>query len=80
MGILHGPGQSNTDLSLIKLFPLKWPNERTNVEFRTEFFNVFNHPIFADPDNWVSDGPSFGTITNTVANPRIIQFALKVNF
>jgi hypothetical protein len=80
IGILRGPGQFNTDLSLIKLFPLKWPNERTNVEFRTEFFNVFNHPIFGDPVSNISYGPSFGTITNTVANPRIIQFALKVNF
>ena len=80
MGILHGPGQANTDLSLIKVFPLKWPNEGTNVEFRTEFFNAFNQTNFADPDNTVSDGPSFGHVTTTVFNPRIIQFALKLNF
>jgi hypothetical protein len=43
MGILRGPGQFNTDLSLIKLFPLG-SNERRNVEFRTEFFNAFNQP------------------------------------
>jgi len=77
MGILRGPDQLNTDLSVIKLFPV---TERTNVEFRTEFFNVFNHPIFSDPDNTFSDGPSFGHITTTAANPRIVQFALKVNF
>ena len=77
MGILRGPDQLNTDLSLIKLFPV---TERTNVEFRTEFFNAFNHPIFSDPDNTVSDGPSFGHITTTASNPRVIQFALKVNF
>ena len=59
MGILHGPGQANTDLSLIKVFPLKWPNEGTNVEFRTEFFNAFNQTNFADPDNTVSDGSWF---------------------
>ncbi|MGH9642164.1 MAG: hypothetical protein ACRD3Q_07025, partial [Terriglobales bacterium] len=80
MGILHGPSQINTDLSVGKLFPLKWPSERTNVEFRTEFFNAFNHSIFSDPDNTVSDGPSFGHITTTASNPRIIQFALKLNF
>jgi hypothetical protein len=80
MGILHGPGQANTDLSVIKLFPLKWPNEGTNVEFRTEFFNAFNQTNFADPDNTVSDGPGFGHITTTVSNPRIIQFALKLSF
>jgi hypothetical protein len=78
MGILRGPAQYNTDLSIIKLFPV---TERTNVEFRTEFFNAFNHPIFIDPDNTVSDGPSsFGHITTMAANPRIMQFALKVNF
>ena len=79
MGILHGPGQFNTDLSLIKLFPLRF-REGMNVEFRSEFFNVFNHANFSDPDLYASDGPSFGQITTTIANPRIIQFALKVNF
>jgi len=77
MGILHGPGQANTDLSVIKMFPL-W--ERTNLEFRSEFFNVFNQTNFQDPDNTVSDGPSFGHITSTLSNPRIVQFALKLNF
>jgi Carboxypeptidase regulatory-like domain/TonB-dependent Receptor Plug Domain/TonB dependent receptor len=79
MGILGGPSQINTDLSLIKLFPLG-SRERANLEFRAEFFNAFNHPIFSDPDNTVSDGPSFGHITTTASNPRVIQFALKVNF
>jgi hypothetical protein len=78
MGILHGPDQVNTDLSLIKLFPI---HETLNVEFRTEFFNAFNHPNFQDPDLYASDGPgAFGHITETYGNPRIIQFALKVNF
>jgi hypothetical protein len=79
MGILHGPGQFNTDISLIKTFPLPL-REAMNVEFRTEFFNAFNHPSFSDPDNFFSNGPSFGTITTMLNNPRIIQFALKVNF
>ena len=77
MGILHGPGQANTDLSVIKMFPL-W--ERTNLEFRSELFNVFNQVNFQDPDNTVSDGPSFGHITSTLSNPRIVQFALKLSF
>jgi hypothetical protein len=79
MGILHGPGQVNIDLSLIKIFPLGF-REGMNVEFRSEFFNAFNHPNFQDPDLYVSDGPAFGRVTATYGNPRIIQFALKVNF
>ena len=79
MGILRGPSQVNTDLSLIKMFPLGF-KESANLEFRTEFFNAFNHPIFSDPDNYVSDGPSFGTITSTVSSPRVLQFALKLSF
>ncbi len=79
MGILHGPGQINTDLSLVKIFPLRF-REGMNVEFRSEFFNAFNHPYFQDPDLYKSDGPAFGRITETYGNPRIIQFALKVNF
>lgn len=78
MGILHGPDQINTDLSVIKLFPI---HESVNVEFRSEFFNAFNHPNFQDPDLFYSDGPAaFGHITETYGNPRILQFALKVNF
>jgi hypothetical protein len=79
MGILHGPSQVNTDLSIIKMFPLG-RNDHTNLEFRTEFFNAFNHPIFSDPDNYVSDGPTFGVINSTASNPRIVQFALKLGF
>ncbi len=78
-GIVHGPDAVNTDLSVIKLFPLKW-RERANVEFRAEFFNVFNHPIFSDPATNIAAGPTFGEITTTASNPRIIQFALKLNF
>ena len=79
VGIVRGPSQVNTDLSIIKMFPIPW-RESTNVEFRTEFFNVFNHPIFANPDLGASDGPQFGQITSTASNPRLIQFALKLNF
>lgn len=78
MGILHGPNQVNTDLSIIKLFPLGL-NDHTNLEFRTEFFNAFNHPIFSDPDLFASD-TTFGQITSTASNPRIMQFALKFSF
>jgi len=77
MGILRGPGQFNTDLSISKLFRL---TERANLEFRTEFFNAFNNAVFADPDNTVTDVGSFGHITSTVSNPRVMQFAFKLSF
>jgi hypothetical protein len=80
VGTVRGPSQVNTDLSLIKLFAVPWPNDAANIEFRTEFFNAFNHPVFDNPDVGASDGPAFGQITNTVSNPRLIQFALKLNF
>ena len=57
MGILRGPSQVNTDLSLIKLFSLG-SQKLANLKFRTEFFNAFNHLIFSDTDNPVSDGPA----------------------
>ncbi len=78
-GILRGPGQNNTDLSLIKNFSPRWPNETAAVEFRAELFNAFNHPQFSDP-GYAVDGASFGAITGTAVAPRIAQFALKLSF
>ena len=80
VGIVHGPGQVNTDFAVLKKIPVSWPGEGANVEFRTEFFNAFNHPQFSDPDAIVSDGPTFGHILSTAVNPRVIQFALKFSF
>ncbi len=79
VGIVNGPGQNNSDLAVIKRTPVGWPTEVSNVEFRTEFFNVFNHPQFANP-NTEFTSTAFGTITSTSVNPRVIQFALKFNF
>ena len=58
------------------------------IEFRTEFFNIFNHPYFSMPATGYAGSPTangFGTITSTVqggvASPeRLIQFALKFIF
>lgn len=79
VGIVKGPGQVNTDLAIIKKIVVGWPAEAANVEFRTEFFNVFNHPQFADPDTNLSS-PTFGQILATAVNPRVMQFALKFSF
>jgi hypothetical protein len=74
-----GPGQNNTDLALIKRTSFRWLGEGRNIEFRAEFFNAFNHPQFGNPVTNVSS-PAFGVISSTSVNPRVIQFALKLNF
>ena len=73
-GILSGPALSNTDFSVLKDFPFR---DRYRVQFRSEFFNVFNQVNFGLPDSTVTDGPgAFATIRS--ASPgRVIQFALK---
>jgi len=85
VGILDGPGQHNWDVALLKKFKLGWPREGTALEFRTEFFNAFNHPQFGDPDTaFTGSTPAtkgtFGTITTTIVSPRVLQFALKLSF
>ncbi len=51
---LIGPGQNVFDGSLRKEFAV---TESQRLEFRAEFFNFFNHPNFAQPDNFIDDGP-----------------------
>ncbi len=71
----YGPGFVNTDLSLIKDTRIR---ERINTEFRAEFFNVFNHANFKNPNGGVNNS-LFGVITSA-RDPRIGQLALKINF
>ena len=76
--ILEGPGETTADLSARKFFNL---TERVNLEFRAELFNAFNHPIFSQPDPFITDGPgAAGVITSTVIPQRQVQFALKLHF
>jgi Carboxypeptidase regulatory-like domain/TonB dependent receptor len=77
--ILRGPNERNVDFSFLRRFPLKWMERSTMVEFRAEFFNVFNFVNFANPVTDIEAG-TFGQIQNTSTSPRIIQFALKYNF
>jgi hypothetical protein len=80
---LSGPGFVNTDFSVIKHFAL--PREGMRLDFRTEFFNLFNHPQWGTPGGNLSGADfnspaTFTTINYTVNNPRLIQFALKLAF
>jgi hypothetical protein len=74
---VYGPDFVNTDFSVIKQFNLPWENMRLN--FRTEFFNLFNHAQFGQPISDVRQA-AFGAVNSTVNNPRLVQFALKLTF
>jgi hypothetical protein len=77
IGIIRGPDQVNFDVSVIKNTRL---TERQNLQFRTEFFNIANHPVFANPTTARNNASLFGVINSTIGNPRLIQFALKYSF
>jgi hypothetical protein len=79
---LYGPRYVNTDMSFIKHFPLR---ESMQLDFRAEFFNIWNHPHFfmnGGPSGMqdVNASSSFGVVNATLNDPRVIQFALKLKF
>jgi hypothetical protein len=88
---LRGPGYVNFDLAFAKTTAI---NERLKLEFRAEFFNIFNHANFLNPNvinngdgTFASGAPGtninstsgFGQISGTY-DPRIIQFGLRLAF
>jgi hypothetical protein len=54
-------------------------NKCARLQFRAEFFNLFNHPQFDLPNSSIGS-PSAGRISSTVGTPRDIQFSLRVSF
>jgi hypothetical protein len=72
----RGPRYWDVTLAVLKNFRI---TEASSVQFRGEFFNLFNHANFADP-NFALDSGTFGRITAQRNDPRIIQLAMKVNF
>jgi len=75
--IIRGPKQIDTDLSIIKSIPV---TESQRIEFRAEFFNLFNNVNFANPVSIISPSVNFGSIVSTTTGPRVVQFALKYTF
>ncbi len=73
--LIVGPGIFNLDMGLYKNFRL---TEQVKLQFRSEYFNAFNHPNFGGPDMDVTSG-STGVISSA-ADGREIQFALKLLF
>jgi len=80
IGILLGPGQFNWDMSLTKMTKVGGIREDATLQFRAEFFNAFNHPQFSNPAVVDVSKATFGNITTTSVNPRLIQFGLKYAF
>lgn len=74
--VMRGPGAVSFDFGLMKIFAV---TERTKLQFRSEFFNAFNTPRFNNPFAAVNTPARFGRI-ESAADPRIIQFALKIFF
>jgi hypothetical protein len=72
----HGPGINNFDLALLKDTKL---TETVDLQFRAEFFNVFNHTQFQNANGNISSSASFGFVQGA-ADPRIGQLSLKLNF
>ena len=74
--IISGPGLANVNLTLARTFPL--PERFGALQFRSEIFNLLNHPNFGQPDGTLAD-KTFGTISGA-SDPRILQFALRYSF
>jgi hypothetical protein len=81
---IEGPGLATVDLSIVRTFPL--PKEGMTIQFRSEFFNIFNRVNFGLPTAEIFTNTSgtpnrtAGTILNTSTDSRQIQFALKLLF
>ena len=81
-GSFSGPRYTDIDTALTRNFPIK---EAAVLQFRAEYFNLFNHTNFGDPNTTL--GSTFGQITGTTPqngaapnDPRIAQLSLKLNF
>ncbi|QNI35616.1 TonB-dependent receptor [Edaphobacter albus] len=77
----HGPGRELVNFSMFKNFPLY---ERLTLQLRAEAFNLFNHANPSNPIVTGYTGPNvagtFGTVTSTQTDPRVLQLAGKINF
>ncbi|MGH7247749.1 MAG: hypothetical protein ACREH9_06550, partial [Pseudomonadota bacterium] len=73
---VFGPGLTNVDFAILRSFQIL---EKYRLQFRAEAFNLNNTPQFTPPGNSIT-GSTFGVITSTLNQPRVLQFALRVDF
>jgi hypothetical protein len=73
---IRSPSTFNWDMGLFKNFRIK---ERYSLQFRSEFFNIFNNTQLLDPGTSVNSTASFGRILSA-NDPRIMQFSLKFTY
>ena len=84
--VLRNPGLFDTDFALMKETKIPKISEQFGVQFRAEFFNIFNHTNFTGLGNvaaFTGTGalnPTSGTFLSTSTTSRQIQFGLKLNF
>jgi hypothetical protein len=72
---VRGPAYRDVDLALLKHMSI---SHEAEVEFRAEMFNITNTPAFGQP-NGSFGSASFGSITTTTTDPRVIQFAIRLS-
>lgn len=73
---LYGPGSWNTDMAIARNFKI---TEGKRIEFRSSFYNLFNHPNLGNPNTNVTNS-AFGKITTMSNSPRVIEFGMKFAF
>jgi hypothetical protein len=74
--VVRQPGIANYDFSLFKNTKI---TERVGLQFRTEVFNIFNRVQFGPPGETLGNA-QFGVISSQLNLPRLIQFALRLNY
>ena len=74
-----GPGELMSDMSLFKNFTI---TERVRAQFQAEFFNIFNHPVYANPGNTCIDCSGAGVITGLFGDSQMrqMQLGFRVTF
>ena len=77
---VRNPFSKEEDLSISKRTYIPQIREGFNVEFRAQFFNIFNRTVFGGPATDFNNPQSFGIISSQANLPRSIQMALKFNF